>query len=91
MLKTYLYIPEQLGEKIAYTAKALKKSKAEVIRTALQEGLTALDKKKAGGAEILLKIADIAKKNKVKGPKDGSINHDYYLWGLPKKNPKIKP
>jgi len=39
MLKTYLYIPEQLEEKIIYTAKTQKKSKAEILRTAIQEGL----------------------------------------------------
>ena len=86
MLKTYLYIPEQLDKKIKITAEAQNKSKAEIIRTALTEGLDALEKKRTGGAEVLLALAAFAKKNKVKGPKDASVNHDYYLWGLPKKN-----
>lgn len=91
MLKTYLYIPEQLEEKLKLTAKTQKKSKAEVMREALREGIGALERKQAGGAEVLLKLAKMAKKYGVKGPRDGSVNHDYYLWGLPKKNPRIKP
>lgn len=39
MLKTYLYIPEQLNRKIEKTSKLNGKSKAEVIRTAIEEGL----------------------------------------------------
>ncbi len=39
MLKTYLYIPEQLNRKIEQTASINGKSKAEVIRTAIEEGL----------------------------------------------------
>lgn len=91
MLKTYLYIPEHLNKKIDYTAKTQNKSKAEVIRAALEEGMDNLQKQQAGGAEVLLKLAELAKKNQVKGPRDSSANHDYYLWGLPRKNPRIKP
>lgn len=89
MLKTYLYVPGELEERINRTAKAQNKSKAEVIRQALQRGISDLEKQQAGGAEVLLKLAEIAKKYNVKGPKDASINHDYYLWGLPKKKSKI--
>lgn len=91
MLKTYLYLPEHLDEKINQTAQNQNKSKAEVIRQALEEGLSSLEEKGKGGAEVLLKLAQWAKKNNVKGPRDGSVNHDYYLWGFPKKDPRIKP
>lgn len=91
MLKTYLYIPDNLNEKITHAAKVQKKAKAEVIRQALREGLEVIEKQKVGGAEALLKIAELAKKYKVKGPRDLSVNHDYYLWGLPKKDSRIKP
>lgn len=89
MLKTYLYIPDHLEEQIKRTAKIERKSKAEVMRQALEKGL----EKQApnSGAEVLLKIAELAKKYNVKGPRDLSINHDYYLWGGKKKNPHIKP
>lgn len=39
MLKTYLYIPDDLNKKIEKTSKLNGKSKAEVIRTALEKGL----------------------------------------------------
>lgn len=91
MLKTYLYIPEQLGEEINFLAKMQKKSKAKVMRDVLQEGINTFKKRQYAGAEALLELAKTAKKYKIKGPRDGSVNHDYYLWGLPKKNPRIKP
>lgn len=91
MLRTYLYIPEHLEKKINLTAKVQKKSKAEVIRQTLKAGFDSLEQQNRGGAETLLKLAEMGKKLKVKGPRDGSVNHDYYLWGLPKKNPHLKP
>lgn len=89
MLKTYLYIPEHLEEKITQAARRQKTSKAAVIRQALEKGLE--EKKGYAGAEALLELVEFAKKHKVKGPRDLSVNHDYYVWGMPKKNPRIKP
>jgi len=91
MLKTYLYIPDELNEKISRAANAQKKSKAEVIRKALEKGIKEEGEQTISGAEVLLKLGELAKKYKVKGPRDASVNHDYYLWGFPKKNPRIKP
>lgn len=91
MLKTYLYIPDNLAKKIDFAVRELKKSKAEVLRSAIEEGIEVMERKNTGGAEVLLKIAEIAERNNVRGPRDASINHDYYLYGLPKKNPRIKP
>lgn len=81
MLKTYLYVPDHLNEQIVYLAKTHKKSKAEVIRQALEVGVAAVGQKPGGGAEVLLKLAEIGKKYKLKGPKDLSKNMDKYLWG----------
>lgn len=80
MLKTYLYIPEQLEEKINLTAKTQNKSKAEVIRQALEKGITAVAQQGIASAQALLQIAEIGRKFNVKGPKDGSENMDEYLW-----------
>ena len=85
MLKTYLYIPEQIDLEVRKLAKEEKKSKAEILRTALEKGIAAIKKRKYAGAEVLLKLADLGKKYKIKGPRDAYTNHDYYLWGLPKK------
>jgi len=91
MLKTYLYIPEELNEKIDRAVKTRKKSKAEIIRKALEKGIGEEEQGKNTGVEFLFKLAELGKKYKVKGPRDASVNLDYYLWGFPKKDPKIKP
>lgn len=80
MLKTYLYIPELLEQKIKMTAKMQQKSKAEVIRLALEKGIGAVGQQGTASAEVLLKIAELGKKFHVKGPKDSSANMDKYLW-----------
>jgi len=91
MLKTYLYIPEHLEEKITLTAKTQKKSKAEVIRQALEKGL--VDVRQRNGAQVLLELSRRTQKilKDEKLPRDLSVNHDYYLWGGKKRNPRIKP
>jgi len=80
MLKTYLYIPENLGEEISVLAQNLETSKADVIRRALKEGITQIKKQKTGSLDVLTRIAEIAKNSRAKGPKDLSTNHDKYLW-----------
>ncbi len=80
MLKTYLYIPEQLEEKIIITAKIQKKSKAEVIRQALEKGIGAVANQGTASAQALIQIAEIGRKFNLKGPKDGSEKMDEYLW-----------
>lgn len=80
MLKTYLYIPDHLEERINHTARTQKKSKAEVMRQALERGITAVQQQGTASAEVLLKIAELGRKNRVKGPKDSSARMDEYLW-----------
>lgn len=57
----------------------LKEEKKKMIRK----------KKKMTGVEVLLAMAEeakkIAKKYGASGPRDLSINHDHYLYGAPKK------
>ena len=81
MLKTYLYVPEELEAKINLTARIQKKSKAEVLRQALEKGITAVQNQGIASAQALFKIAQIGKRYSVKGPKDGSGKMDKYLWG----------
>lgn len=80
MLKTYLYIPDHLEEKIVRTAKTQNRSKAEVIRQALENGIGTVQQQSTASAEVLLKIAELGKKYNVKGPKDSSVKMDEYLW-----------
>ncbi len=51
MLKTYLYLPEELNRKIEKASHLNGKSKAEVIRIALEEGL---ESKRLKNREIYL-------------------------------------
>jgi hypothetical protein len=81
MLKTYLYIPEHLNEKINQTAKQQKMSKAEVIRQALESGIKRIQSQGNSGVEVLFKLAELGKKYKLNGPKDSSARMDEYLWG----------
>ena len=80
MLKTYLYIPKHLEEKIAHTAQAQNKSKADVMRRALEKGITAVQQQGTASAQALLRITEIGEKYKPQGPKDLSANLDKYLW-----------
>lgn len=80
MLKTYLYIPEHLQEKITYTAKNQNKSKAEVIRQALEKGISQVAQQGTASAQVLLKLAELGKQHDLKGPRDSSEKMDEYLW-----------
>lgn len=81
MLRTYLYIPEQLDQKIYLTAKTQNKSKAEVIRLALEKGISVVGRQGTASALILLKLAGLAKQHDLRGPKDSSVRMDELLWG----------
>lgn len=81
MLKTYLYIPSHLEERINRTAKLQKKSKAEVMRQALEKGIGAVQNQGNASVEVLFKLAELGKRNKVKGPKDAVERFDEYLYG----------
>ncbi|MEK7521446.1 MAG: CopG family transcriptional regulator [Patescibacteria group bacterium] len=91
MLKSYIYFPDDLDKEINQIAKSQKKSKAEVVREATAKGVKVMKQETNSGLEAFRKLAEIGKKYGIKCPRDGAINHDYYLWGLPKKDTKIKP
>lgn len=82
MLKTYLYIPEELNREIGYLVKMQNTSKAEVMRLVIKAGVAQIKNQKIGGAEVLLRLAEMGKKIHAKGPKDLSANLDKYLWGV---------
>lgn len=81
MLKTYLYVPDNLEKQIKQTAKLQKKSKAEVMRQALEKGIHDIQQQGAASTQVLLKIAKLGRKYKVKGPKDAVEHFDEYLYG----------
>ena len=81
MLKTYIYLPDTLNEQIIRIAELRKESKAEVIRSALEKGLTSVQQQGTASAQVLLKIAELGEKYKVRGPKDAVEHFDKYLYG----------
>lgn len=88
MLKTYLYIPESLEEKIVFVAKTHNKSKAEIIRQALEKGIISVQRQGAASARILLKLSELGKISDMRGPKDSSEKIDELLWGREWKDDK---
>lgn len=83
MVKTYLYIPEKLQERITEAATAQNKPKAEILRQAIEKGLAnQVPEDPSASAKTLLQLAEIGQRHKLDGPRDLSKNMDKYLWGL---------
>lgn len=80
MIRTNIYLPIATHQKLQNLSKQEKKSMAEMIRKFVDKGI-AEQAKKETGADVLLKMAERAKKSKGSGLKDLAINHDYYLYG----------
>ena len=81
MLRTYLYIPDNLEKQINQVVQAQKKSKAEVLRQALEKGIAAVQQQGTASARTLLKLAELGKRSGFRGPKDSSKRIDELLWG----------
>lgn len=81
MLKTYLHIPDETNEDIAYLVTTLKTSKADILRQALGEGIKILKRQQFHGAEAMIKLAELGKKWRLNGPKDSSQRIDELMWG----------
>lgn len=83
MKRIQFYLPEALTEQIDLIARMEKKSKAEVMRIALEAGIKVLQRKQTHSAKALLDMAmrarELLKDDKL--PRDLSINHDNYTWG----------
>lgn len=90
MQRTYIHIPDKLKLEIDLIAKQQQTNKATIIRQALETGLQQIKPPRQNSAKALLELAKMAEKIKVKGPKDLAINHDYYAWGGPKRDPKAE-
>lgn len=74
MIRTQVYLPEELYQNIKLVAKKEKKSAAQVVRRALEKGLVAEKGETIGKA--LLELSRIG----AKGPRDLSENIDKYLY-----------
>lgn len=86
MQRTHIYLPDDLNTEIEFTARFQRKSKAEIIRTALEQGIKVIRPRRSSSTKALLKMVKEAKKFPGTGPKDLSINHNHYTWGGPKRS-----
>ncbi len=75
MLRTQIYLPEELNYELRLLVTKSQKTMAEVVRELLIEALHIRKKKNAG--ETLLEIAEI----NARGPADLSTNLSSYLYG----------
>ena len=82
MQRISVYIPEDTRKRINIVAKAKLEPEAEVIRKALEEGLSIIHPKTAS-AQALVDFAKMAEKIPTRGkiPADFIKNLDYYTWG----------
>lgn len=77
MLRTQVYLPEELDQDLKLLAKKEEKAVAELIRELLREGLARKKRKRKNAGDTLLDIAKLAGK----GPRDLSTNLFDYLYG----------
>lgn len=78
MIRTQVYLPKTLYQELSLVARREKKAKAQVIRESLERALKEAKTETVG--EAFLKLAEVGKKLRLRGPKDLSTNHDKYLY-----------
>lgn len=79
MIRTQVYLPKSLYQNVRLLAKRENRPAASLVRELLEDGLDKKNKKLNAGT-ALLRLAELGKKLKIKGPRDLSINHDKYLY-----------
>ncbi len=84
MIRTQIYLPDDLHSQLIQLARAKSTSMAEVTRNFIEKGLKTSRNIDTSGKTVMRKIANM---NIKKGPKDLSYNLDHYLYGAPKKHP----
>lgn len=83
MYRLHLYLTDDLKNKLDIKARISGKTKAEVAREALEEGLKKSKQIKSDSANALLKLAEMADglEPEPNSPHDLSTSHDSYTWG----------
>lgn len=77
---TNIRLPEELLKALKYRAIEEKKSVNQLIREAIEQTLTLPTRKKEQGEDPFDRVIGIAKSS----TRDGSSNHDRYLYGKTK-------
>jgi predicted transcriptional regulator len=81
MIRTQVYLTEQLAQDIKRLATSTQQPQAQVIRDALEQGLQELTAHTSNTAKGLLALAELGRKLNVHGPADLSARLDDYLYG----------
>lgn len=82
MIRTQIYIPDDIRSQLIQLAKARSTSMAEITREFIENGLKNSKHIDRSGKTVLKRLLNM---NIRKGPKDLSANLDHYLYGGPKK------
>lgn len=82
MIRTQIYLDEDIHKDLNILAKQQKESMAKIVRDILKEGIQKKRRLDKSGKEVLKKLLAMKISG---GPSDLSENLDYYLYGDLKK------
>ena len=82
MIRTQIYLDEDVHKDLNILAKQQKESMAKIARDILKEGIQKKRRLDKSGKEVLKKLLAMKISG---GPSDLSANLDHYLYGGPKK------
>lgn len=83
MIRTQIYLDEDIHKDLSHLARQEKESMAKVARDLLKEGIQKRKQLDKSGKEVLKKLLAMKVSG---GPTDLSKNLDHYLYGGPKKH-----
>jgi len=79
MIRTQVYLPDEVHTKLNYLATARKEPMARIVREYVEDGLHRDQTKLKGNAHFLLELAELAEKEGWSGPGDLAKNHNVYF------------
>ena len=90
LIRTQILLDSQTKAELLSLSQTTNQSISQLVRRFVSQQIKEEKKKikrtkKMSGVEALLAMAKSAKKLGLKGPRDLAQNHDYHLYGAPKK------
>jgi len=82
MIRTQIYLPNEMHSQLQQIAQAKSTSMAQITRKFIEKGLKTSKDIDTSGKTVMRKLLNMNIKG---GPKDLSTNLDHYLYGGPKK------
>jgi plasmid stability protein len=73
MIRKQIYLPEELGRRLAVASRQQQKSEAELVREALTDKLATAP---VSAGTALLKLAELGRRLDISLPPDASAKHD---------------